>query len=273
MAWVALLIVLGLVVMPFNVDAGMPNTEAARPTQQLVKPGELEALVAPIALYADTLLAQALIASTYPLEVVQADRWVKDRKNAQGNRLKEDVEKQPWDESVRSLVATPSVLEMMSTKLDWTQKLGDALLAQQPDVIDAIQHLRSKAYANKKLRSTKEQTVTIEQVVNGQVVTIEPADPDTVYVPYYDPAVVYGNWPYPDYPPYYYYPKHGYIASGIIATGIAFGTAYILTRWVSEGHFWGGEVKWDGSRIDINRGADVLQWQHNPSTPPRSWVQ
>jgi hypothetical protein len=109
--------------------------------------------------------------------------------------------KQAWDDSVKSLVATPSVLTMMSKKLDWTQQLGDAVLAQQPDVMDAIQRLRSKAYANEKLKSTNEQKVTVRQEGNRQLVAIEPTDPNTLYVPYYDPAVVYGAWPYPAYPP------------------------------------------------------------------------
>src|SRR5262245_66408269 len=138
------------------------------------------------------------MASTYPLEVVQAERWAAEHKNLDGDRLRKEVEKQAWDDSVKSLVATPSVLTMMSKKLDWTQKLGDAVLAQQPDVMDAIQRLRSKAYAKEKLKSTKEQKVTVKQEGNRQLVAIEPTDPNTVYVPYYDPAVVYGDWLYPD---------------------------------------------------------------------------
>ena len=105
---------------------------------------------------------------------------------------------------------------MMSSKLDWTQKLGDAVLAQQPDVMDAIQRLRAKAEANKKLTSTKQQNVTKRQEQGKQVIAIEQTDPNTVYVPYYDPAVVYGAWPYPTYPPYYF-PAPGYIAGGLIA--------------------------------------------------------
>ena len=119
---------------------------------------------------------------------------------------------------------------MMSGKLDWTQKLGDAVVAQQVDVMDAIQRLRTKAQANNKLQSTKEQKVTVQQVQNRQVIAIEPTDPDMVYVPYYDPGVVYGDWPYPDYPPDYW-PAPGYIGAGIIAAGIGFGAGYALGRW------------------------------------------
>jgi Protein of unknown function (DUF3300) len=219
--------------MPFRVEAQNPNPSAENSNQQTLKPEQLDALVAPIALYPDTLLAQVLMASTYPLEVVQAERWVTDHKSLQGDQLKKEVEKQGWDDSVKSLIATPSVLTMMSKRVDWAQKLGDAVLAQQPDVMDAIQRLRSKAYATEKLRSTKEQKVTVRQEGNRQVVAIEPTNPGSVYVPYYDPAVVYGEWPYPDYPPYYWYPEPGYIASGFIATGIAFGARYVIGRWTS----------------------------------------
>ncbi|MFZ2091714.1 MAG: DUF3300 domain-containing protein, partial [Pseudolabrys sp.] len=165
---------------------------ASAQSQQLLKAEELDQLVAPIALYPDALLAEVFMASTYPLEVVQADRWATDNKALKGDQLKAAVDKQGWDDSVKSLVATPSVLTMMSTKLDWTQKLGDAILAQQPDVMDAVQRLRTKAQANNKLTSTKEQKVSVTQQENKQVIVIEPTAPDTVYVPYYDPAVVYG---------------------------------------------------------------------------------
>jgi len=264
MTWaIGILLTALLALMPFGMRAQTSNPPPASSDQQLLKPEQLDALVAPIALYPDTLLAQVLMASTYPLEVVQAERWATEHKNLDGDRLKTEVEKQGWDDSVKSLVATPSVLTMMSKKLDWTQKLGDAVLAQQPDVMDAVQRLRSKAYATEKLRSTKEQKVTVRQEGNRQVVAIEPTDPGTVYVPYYDPAVVYGQWPYPDYPPYYYYPE-GYLASGIIATGIAFGAGYALWRWTSGGRFWGGGINWGRGDININRGAHVAHWQHNP---------
>ena len=252
-----------LLLLPLTARAQNPSPAPVTSDQQALKAEQLDALVAPIALYPDTLLAQVLMASTYPLEVVQAERWVMEHKSVDGDRLKNEVEKQAWDNSVKSLVATPSVLTMMSKKLDWTQKLGDAVLAQQPDVMDAVQRLRSKAYATEKLKSTKEQKVTVRQEGNRQLVAIEPTDPNTLYVPYYDPAVVYGAWPYPDYPPDYYYPDDGYLP-GIIGTGIAFGTGYALWRWVSGGRFWGGGINWGGGHININRGAHVEHWRHNP---------
>ena len=182
--------------VPFMAMAQSQNPPAAA-NEQLLKSEELNALVAPIALYPDALLAEVLMASTYPLEVVQAERWVTENKNLKEDELKTAVDKQAWDDSVKGLVATPSVLTMMSSKLDWTQKLGDAVLAQQADVMDAIQALRSKAQANNKLSSTKEQKVSVKQEQNKQVIVIEPTVPDTLYVPYYDPAVVYGGWPIP----------------------------------------------------------------------------
>ena len=240
-----------------------PQVPPRSSSEQVLKAQQLDALVAPIALYPDTLLAQVLMASTYPLEVVQAERWATEHKNLEGDPLKKEVEKQGWDDSLKSLVATPSVLTMMSKKLDWTQKLGDAVLAQQPDVMDAIQRLRSKAYATEKLRPSKEQNVTVRQEGNKQIVAIEPTNAGTLYVPFYDPAVVYGEWPYPDYPPYSYYPEEGYLPGGIITTGIAFGAGYALWRWTTGGRFWGGGINWGGGQIDINRGAHVEHWRHN----------
>ena len=191
------------------------------------------------------------MASTYPIEVVQAERWLEANKKLKGDQLEAAVAKQDWDDSIKSLLATPSVLDMMSTKLDWTEKLGDAIIAQQPDVMDAVQRLRAKAQANNKLTSTKEQKVTISQSGDRQVIAIAPVDPEMVYVPYYDPGVVYGTWPYPAYPPYYW-PAPGYIAGGLIATGIAFGAGYALGRWASGG-YWGGGVNWNINNITINR--------------------
>jgi hypothetical protein len=184
--------------------AASPQTQTAAPDEKLLKPEELEALVAPIALYPDNLLALVLMASTYPVQVVQADRWAKNNKKLKGDQLKAAVDKQSWDDSVKSLVATPDVLAMMSSKLDWTVKVGDAVLAQQPDVMDAIQRLRAKADANNKLTSTKQQKVTKTQEGGKTIIVIEPTDPNMIYVPYYDPAVVYGAWPYAEYPPYYW---------------------------------------------------------------------
>ncbi|QAU42594.1 DUF3300 domain-containing protein [Bradyrhizobium guangdongense] len=235
----------------------------ATPTAELLKPEQLEALVAPIALYPDELLANVLAASTYPLEVVQADRWLKERKNLKGDALKTEVDKQGWDDSVKALASTADVLTMMSDQLDWTKKLGDAFLAQQPDVMDAIQRLRNKAYDNKKLVTTKQQKVSVQSQEGRQVVVIQQADPAAMYVPYYDPATVYGSWPYAEYPPYYWgYPS--YIGAGVVAAGIAFGTAWAVGRW---GNYWGGGCNWGNRNVYVNHRTTNIGngWQHNPA--------
>src|SRR5215467_8633814 len=262
-----------LVLIPLGAIAQTSQPPAAAPPpasssgDQLLSAGELDALVAPIALYPDNLLSLVLMASTYPLEVVQADRWASANKNLKGDEQKAAADAQGWDDSIKSLVATPDVLTMMSSKLDWTQKLGDAVLAQQADVMDAIQRLRTKADANNKLTSTKQQTVTKRQEQGRQVITIEPTDPEMLYVPYYDPAVVYGAWPYPEYPPYYWgYP--GYIGAGLIATGLAFGAGWALGNWGSGGNYWGGGVNWGNGGINIDRPRvnplNGRNWQHRP---------
>jgi len=233
------------------------------PTVELLKPEQLEALVAPIALYPDELLANVLAASTYPLEVVQADRWLKERKTLRGDALKTEVEKQSWDDSIKALASTAEVLTMMSDKLDWTKALGDAVLAQQPDVMDAVQRLRTKAYDNKKLVTTKQQKVSVQTQASRQVIVIEPAVADTMYVPYYEPATVYGAWPYTEYPPYYFgYPS--YVGAGVVAAGLAFGTAWAIGRW---GNYWGGGCNWGNRNVYVNhRTTNVGNgWQHNPS--------
>jgi hypothetical protein len=275
-AWAKRLpLLLVLLALPIVARAQSPapppmQTSAPPPAQndqQLLKPEELDALVAPIALYPDTLLSQILMASTYPLEVVQAQRWTESNKNLKGDQLKAVVDKQSWDDSVKSLVATPSVLAMMNDKLDWTQKLGDAVLAQQPDIMDAIQRLRTKAQANQKLQSNQQQNVTVKQQDNKQVIVIEQKDPNTVYVPYYNPSVVYGGWPYPTYPPYYF-PPPGYIAGGLLATGLAFGAGYALGSWASGGNTWNSSVNWNNNNININnpgnRPGGGNNWQHRP---------
>ena len=243
------------------------------------KPEELEQVLAPIALYPDPLVSQILMASTYPLEVAIADRWTKQNSSLKGDALTKALEAQDWDASVKSLVNFPQVLTMMSDKLDWTQKMGDAFLQDQKKVLDTIQSLRAKAQASGNLQTTKEQTVIVEE----KIIKIEPASPQVVYVPTYNPTVVYGAWPYPAYPPYSYYPP-GYVATTAafsFAAGVAMGAAW--------GYAWGG-CNWNGGDVDVdvNRNTTInnninrdqakqkLQergqanqagqgkWQHNP---------
>ena len=246
---------------------------AATETQPLLDAGQLDQLVAPIALYPDSLLAEVLMASTYPLEVVQADRFAKANKDVKGEKLDQALAGQDWDASIKALVATPTVLTMMSEQLDWTEKLGDAVLAQQADLMDAVQRLRAKAQANGKLETTEQQTVKVTQEAdNKQVIVIEPAKPDTVYVPYYEPAVVYGTWAYPTYPPYYFPPPVGYGLGGALARGIAWGAGFAIADAIWDDFDWGrGNIRVDLDRnVNINRNVNrnvnrtnVVNWQHD----------
>ena len=214
---------------------------AAESGGQGFKPEEIDALVAPIALYPDSLLSQIFMASTYPLEIVEASRWAKQNQNLKGDALAQALEKQDWDPSVRSLVNFPDVLSNMSEKLDWTQKLGDAFLSQQKEVMDAVQRLRAKAQAAGNLQTTEQQKVIVEE----KVIKIEPASPQVVYVPTYNPTVVYGAWPYPAYPPYPWYPPGYAFGRSMLAfgTGVALGAAW--------GYAWGG-ANWGRGEVDVD---------------------
>jgi hypothetical protein len=236
-AWAWLLIL--LLAIPPGVIA---QQSAASP---VFKQEELEQILAPIALHPDPLISQILMASTYPLEVVQADRWAKQNASLKGDALTKALEAQDWDPSVKSLVNFPQVLTMMSEKLDWTQKLGDAFLADQKKVLDTVQSLRAKAQASGNLTTTKEQTVIVEE----KIIKIEPANPQVIYVPTYNPTVVYGAWPYPAYPPYYYYPP-GYMAGSAFwfAAGVGLGMAW--------GYAW-GNCNWRGGDVNINNSQNM----------------
>lgn len=226
---------------------------------------QIDQMLAPIALYPDDLLSSVLMASTYPLDVVEAQRWRRAPENAnlQGNALVDALESQTWDPSIKALVQFPGVLKMMSDQLDWTQNLGNAFLAQQDEVMDQVQFLRSKAQSSGHLRSNSQQTVTQQ---NGAYV-IQPANPDTVYVPVYEPSVVYGTWWYPDYPPYYWaYP------GAVFTDGFFWGAAGIAIA----GGIWGwNHWDWHNRRIDIDanrwnridanrRNTSHNVWKHDP---------
>lgn len=170
---------------------------------------ELTQMLAPIALYPDSLIAQILMASTYPLEVVEAERWRRVNSELKGDVLNEALRKKTWDTSIKSLCHFPDVLFALSEKLDQTRKLGDAFLNQEAEVMATIQELRRRAYDQGNLTTTKEQKILVEQ----EIVRIEPSDPRVVYVPIYNPLYVYGPWWYPAYPPYYWYYPSGYVFS------------------------------------------------------------
>lgn len=241
-----------------------------------LRPEEIDQLTASIALYPDDLIAQMLSASTYPVEIVQAARFVKEKKDLKGEKLMAAAKDKDWDPSVKAMLGFPDVLAMMDEKLDWTTKLGDAFLSQQRDVMDSIQRLRRKANEAGNLKTTQEQKVVVEQ--QTQTIVIQPANPQVVYVPTYNPTVVYGAWPYPAYPPYPVY-RPGYVATGVIsfAAGVAVGAAW---------HGWGGwHSNWHGGDVDVNvnrynnftrnnytnanryqvsQNRTTQAWQHNP---------
>ena len=185
----------------------------AQDTQKPYTPEQLDQMLAPIALYPDALLAQTLMAAGYPLEVVEAARWSQANPNLKGDAAVAAVKDKDWDVSVKSLTAFPQVLKMMNDQLDWTQKIGNAMIAQQKDVADSVQRLRAKAAAAGNLKSTPQQTVTTQPAGSGSTIVIEPANPQSIYVPYYNPAWAYGPWPYPAYPPPYYPPPPYYGAA------------------------------------------------------------
>jgi hypothetical protein len=207
------------------------------------------------------------MASTYPLEVVMAERWVKEHEGLQRDQLNAELDKQDWDPSVKALVPFPQILAMMSEKLEWTEKLGNAFLDQQDAVMDEIQKLRERAKETGNLKSGKEQTVTTE----GNIIAIEPVNPEVIYVPIYNCAIVYGPWWYPDYPPFCYYPP-GYAVAGIIFYFPFF--CLVGPSWIFAWGHWG----WYHHRLYVNvdrhininnvniRRADVRTdpWQHNP---------
>jgi hypothetical protein len=260
--------------------AAAPQADTAAPppateTLSLFKAEQLDQLLAPIALYPDALLAQILMAATYPLEVVKADRWLQDpaHANLQGDQLAAATEAEAWDPSVKSLVPFPRILRMMDGALDWTEELGNAVMAQQGDVMDSVQRLRHQAAAAGTLWSNAEQQVTTER----QGIVIEPANPELIYPPAYSPAV-YGPWPYPNYPPldisaddygFGFPPPFG------IGFGVGFAVVQPLWRWCAFD--WGQRrIHLDIEKFNtLNRhraGIGTGTWQHGLGQP-RSELQ
>jgi len=228
-----------------------PDASTAVPDKPPLTDEELEQLVAPIALYPDSLLSQVLMASTYPLEIVQADRFAKANPDLKGDALTAALESQSWDPSVKSLVNFPTVLSMMSDKLDSTVKLGDAFIEDGDRVMATVQTLRAKAQAQGNLPTTPQQIVTVVQqpATQVQVITIAPANPQIIYVPTYNPVVVYGPWPYPAYPPYYWRPP-GYVAVGVVGFGVGFACG---AAW---GYAW-GSCNWNNNKVNININQNI----------------
>lgn len=210
---------------PTEVTAG----QSGAPDEQAPKipNDQLDSLVAPIALYPDPLLAQVLAASTYPLEIMQLQQWLTKNKGLKDKALEEAVIKQPWDPTVQALAALPDVVKRLSDDIQWTTDLGNAFLAQQSDVMDAVQRMRVKAKDSGNLKSNEQMKVETKTIENKSVVVIEQSQPDVVYVPSYNPTVVYGPPVYP-YPPIAY-PPPGYYAAGMaisFGVGLAMGAAW-----------------------------------------------
>jgi hypothetical protein len=257
--------------------AEAPKADAPKPRA----PEQLDSLVAPIALYPDPLLAQVLAASTYPLEIVQANRWLKENTKLKGEELTKAAAKQPWDPSVQALVAFPEVLKRLDESLTWATELGNAFLEQQAELMDAVQRMRKKAKDGGKLQSTKEQKVEVKTVESKSVIVIEPSDPQVVYVPSYNPTVVYGPPP-----PAYAYPPYPYGAMAATAA-VSFGFGVMMgAMWGGccggGGYGWGcswGSVNnitinnnfnnrygyASSTRTNVGSGNRSNQWQHNPA--------
>ena len=246
-----------------------PSTQDESPR---IPPDQLDSLVAPIALYPDPLLAQTLAASTYPLELMQLQQWLAKNPGLKDKALADAAAKQPWDPSVQAMAALPDVVKWLAGDIQWTTDLGNAFLAQQSDVMDAVQRMREKAQQTGNLKSSPQQKVETQVVESKEVIVIQQSDPEVVYVPSYNPTVVYGPPIYP-YPPIYY-PPAGYYAAGAaisFGVGVAMGAAW--------GGGWGWNAGWGHNDITINnnnnfnRNANINggnrvnartgNWQHN----------
>ena len=276
-ATVAVLSCAALLWVPSDTRARAQTTQtpAATPATP-IPPEQLDSLVAPIALYPDPLLSQTLVASTYPLEIVQLQQWLAKNKNLKDKALADAAMKQPWDPSIQAMVALPDVVKRLADDIQWTTELGNAFLAQQSDVMDAVQRMRKKAQGTGALVSNEQQKVETKVVETKTVVVVEQANPQVVYVPSYSPVVVYGPPVYP-YPPIYYpyYPPGAVVATSMISfgVGVAMGAAW--------GGGWGYHPGWGGNDIDIdidnnyvrnsnrntnisgNRPGNTGKWQHD----------
>jgi hypothetical protein len=257
------------------ISSAEPRPQAATATASSaarIPNDQLDSLVAPIALYPDPLLAQVLAASTYPLEIIQLQQWITKHPDLKGEALAAAVEKENWDPAVQGLAALPDVVKRLGDDIKWTADLGNAFLAQQSDVMDAVQRMRKKASDAGNLKTTEQQKVTTQVVQTKEVIVIQQASPQVIYVPAYNPVVVYGPPIYP-YPPIYY-PPVGYYAAGV---AIGFGVG------VAMGAFWGGGwgygPRWGYGSVNINVNNRYVNhynrynnynryggnWNHNPA--------
>jgi len=257
----------------FSAFAQQAQSQVMTTTKEAAKipSDQLDSLVAPIALYPDQLLSQTLVASTYPLEIIQLQQWLEKNKNLKDKALASAVQKQNWDPSIQAMAVFPDVVKRLADDIQWTTDLGNAFLAQESDVMNAVQRMRAKAQSKGTLKTSAQQKVETQTVEGGkQVIVVQQANPEVVYVPSYDPVVVYGPPVYP-YPPIYY-PPPGYYAAG---AAVAFGTGVALgAAW---GGSWGWNCGWGHGDVNVNVNNNYInnynkgnynkqggQWQHNP---------
>ena len=271
-------VICSLLLIPFSAlsaaaEQGQPQSQGSGQNAPKIPNDQLDSLVAPIALYPDPVLAQVLAASTYPLELVQLEQWLAQHKELKDQALADAVKKQDWDPSVQGLAGLPDVVKRLTDDIKWTTDLGNAFLAQQNDVMDAVQRMRAKAKAKGNLESSKQMNVQTQTVEDKQVIVIQQSDPQVVYVPDYNPTVVYGAPAYP-YPPVAY-PPPGYYAAGM---ALSFGVGMAMGAMMSGG--WGYNCGWRGgnNNVTINNNNNYVRnsnmnntnrtgnntWQHNP---------
>src|SRR6516164_7208468 len=243
----SLLAILCTIILVPGDTLAYPQQQSSTPAsatggqQAKIPPEQLDSLVAPLALYPDPLLAQVLAASTYPLEIVQLQQWLSRNSNLKDKELADAVAKETWDPSVQALAAVPDVVKRLGDDIQWTADLGNAFLAQQSDVMDAVQRMRRKAEDKGTLQATALQTVDTKVIDNKSVVVIEPANPEVLYVPSYNPEAVYGPAEYP-YPPIYYPPWAG--------AAISFGAGLLMGAFWGGG--WGWGCGWGGGNVYVN---------------------
>ncbi len=194
----------------FSPQASAQDSSTLDPSERYSRE-ELAQMLAPIALYSDALLSQVLMASTYPLEIIEANRWIRNNSQLKGEALDSALLTKDWDPSVKALCHFTSILALMSERITETSNLGNAFLAQEAEVMDMVQELRARAHDQGNLTTTSEQKVIVEK----ETIIIEPADPTIIYVPYYDSSLIYGPWGYPSFPPYYWAPPRANIGVGI----------------------------------------------------------
>src|SRR5436309_1864401 len=239
--------VVAVAILPGDTLLSTPSPLPSQSSPQAPKipSDQLDSLVAPIALYPDPLLAQTLAASTYPLELIQLQQWLLKNPGLKDKALADAVAKQSWDPSIQAMAGLPDVVKRLADDIQWTTDLGNAFLAQQNDVMDAVQRMRKKAQDSGNLKSTEQQKVETKVIESKSVIVVEQANPQVVYVPSYDPVVVWGPPVYP-YPPIYY-PPPGYYAAGL---AISFGVGVMMGAFWGGG--WGWGCGWSNNNININ---------------------